>query len=157
MEARQARSTRTLLWAGAAITACAAVFFPRIEGIRSDDESWWTLLTFFVPDDTEGLVLVPLVIVLTIALFAIVGRWAWDDSAARNRPAKVGFVCGLLGLLGVLAFFISAPIVFGGLGVTLGVEGQRRSEAEGRGRLAVAAIAVGAVSFGLGAAIWAFA
>ena len=156
VETRQARSRRTLLWAGAAITAWAAIFFPRIEAIRSDDESWWRLLTFFVPQDTEGLVLVPLVIVLTIALFAIVGRWAWDDSGGRNRPAKVGFVCALLGLVGVLAFFVSAPIVFGGLGVTLGAEGRRRSQAEGRGALAIAAIAVGAVAFGVGAAIWTF-
>jgi hypothetical protein len=32
----------------------------------------------------------------------------------------------------------------------------RRSEVEGRGGLAVAAIAVGAVAFALGAAIWVF-
>jgi hypothetical protein len=47
--------------------------------------------------------IVPLVIVLTIALFALLGGWAWKG--AGNRPAKVGLVCGILGLVGVLAFF----------------------------------------------------
>jgi hypothetical protein len=80
---------KTLLWAGAAVTASAAVFFPRVEGIRDKDESWWRLAAFFVPQDLEGVVLVPVVILLTIALFALVGRWAWGDGG-RNRPAKVG-------------------------------------------------------------------
>jgi len=148
---------KTLLWAGAALTASAAVFFPRVQGIRDTDDSWWRLATFFVPQDREGLVLVPLVILLTIALFGVVGRWAWEDSSARNRPAKVGFVCALLGVVGVLAFFVSAPIIFGGLGATLGVEGRRRRDTEGRGALAAAAIAVGAAAFAVGAAIWVFA
>ena len=141
---------------GAAVTAWAAIFFPRIEGIRSSDDSWWTLATFLVPQDTEGLVLVPLVIVLTIALFAIVGRRAWTDASGRNRPAKAGLVCALLGLLGVLAFFVSAPIILGGLGATLGLEGWRRRSTKGRGTLAAAAIAVGAAAFVIGAAIWTF-
>ena len=102
---------KKVLWIGAAITAAAAIFFPRIQGIRADDESWWRLLTFVVPQDTEGLILVPLVIVLTLALFALLGRWSWNDPEAQNRPAKVGFACGLLGLVGVLAFFLSAPII----------------------------------------------
>ena len=142
---------------GAAVTASAAVFFPRVEGIRDSGESWWRLATFFVPQDWEGVVLVPVVVLLTVALFAFVGRWAWEDAGARNRPAKVGFVCALVGLLGVLAFFLSAPIILGGLGVTLGAEGRRRTATEGRGALAAAAIAVGAVAFAIGAAIWVFA
>jgi len=156
VEARTLRPRR-LLWAGAAVTACAAIFFPRIEGIRNSDDSWWRLVTFPVPQDTEGLILVPLVILVTIALFATVGRWAWADASGGNRPAKVGLVCALLGLLGVLAFFLSAPIILGGLGATLGIEGRRRRDTEGRGTLAAAAIAVGAAAFAVGAAIWTFA
>jgi hypothetical protein len=147
---------KKLLWIGAAITAAAAIFFPRIEGIRADDESWWRLVTFVVPQDTEGVILVPLVIVLTVALFALLGRWAWNDPEAQNRPAKVGLACGLLGLVGVLAFFLSAPIVLGGLAVTLGLEGRRRAGTQGRAKLAAAAIVVGAVAFAIGAGIWAF-
>ena len=157
MEARTPRRKKSLLWAGAAVTASGAIFFPRVQGIRDTGDSWWRLATFIVPQDREGLLLVPLVILLTIALFASIGRWAWNDASGRNRPAKVGFVCALLGFVGVLAFFVSAPIVFGGLGVTLGAEGRRRRDIEGRGALAAAAIAVGAAAFALGAAIWAFA
>ena len=85
---------KSRLWIGAGITAPAAIFFPTIEGIRSDDESWWRLLTFFVPQDTEGVILVPLVVALTIAVFGLLGRWAWNDPDAQNRPARVGLICG---------------------------------------------------------------
>jgi hypothetical protein len=156
VEARTLHTKKTLLWAGAAVTASASVFFPKVEAIRDKGDSWWRLATFVVPQDREGLVLVPLVILLTIALFAFVGRWAWEDASARNRPAKVGFVCALLGFAGVLAFFVSAPIIFGGLGATLGAEGLRRRDTEGAGALAAAALAVGAVAFAVGAAIWVF-
>jgi len=144
------------LWAGAVVTALAAVFFPRIQGIRDRDESWWRLVTFFVPQDLEGVVLVPLVIALTFALFALIGSWAWRGSATRNRPARTGLVCGSIGLVGVLAFFLSAPIILGGLAVTLGFEGRRRAGVEGGRALARAAIAVGTLAFSVGAAIWVF-
>ena len=149
--------TKTLLWAGAVVTASAAVFFPRIQGIRDEGDSWWRLAWFFVPQDMEGVILVPLVVLLTIALFALVGRWAWRDTGAANRPAKVGLVVGLLGLLGVLVFFVSAPIILGGLGITLGLEGLRRRQTDGGDKLAAAAIVVSAAAFLIGAAIWAFA
>ena len=57
----------------------------------------------------------------------------------------------------MLVFFLSAPIVLGGLGTTLGIEGLRRAKTEGRGALAIAAIAVGSVSVAVGASFWAFA
>jgi hypothetical protein len=155
VEARALRR-KTLLWVGAAVTAGAAVFFPRVQGIRDSDDSWWRLATFFVPQDWEGVVLVPLVILVTIALFAFVGRWGWEDAGGRNRPAKVGLACGFLGVAGVLAFWLSAPIIFGGLAVTLGAEGWHRAASEGRGAMATAAIVVGAVAFAVGAAIWGF-
>jgi hypothetical protein len=155
-EARAQRD-RTTLWRGALVTAAAALFFPKIEAVRNDDASPWQLAVFVVPGDREGLILIPLVILLTFALFALVGGWAWRDSEARNRPARVGLAAGLLGFVGVLAFFLSAPIIFGGLAVTLGIEGRRRGETEGRSGEAVAAIAVGAVAFLVGAGIWVFA
>ena len=155
--AARAPYSRKTLWIGAVVTALAAVFFPRIQGIRDRDESWCRLVWFVVPQDAEGVILVPLVILLTLGLFALVGRWAWKDTDGRNRPASFGLVCSLLGLLGVLLFFLSAPIILGGLGTTLGLEGRRRSPAEGRGTLAAAAIVVGIVAFAVGASIWAFA
>lgn len=148
---------KTALWVGTAVTATAAILFPKIESIKNNDEPLWRLAVFFVPGDREGLLLVPLVIVLAIALFALVGGWAWKDTDARNRPAKVGLICAVLGLVGVLAFFLSAPIILGGLAVTLGLEGRRRSATEGRATQALAAISVGSIAFAVGAAIWVLA
>jgi hypothetical protein len=145
--------SRTLLWSGAAATAFAAVFFPHLEAVKNEDKPIWE----FWPHDREGMILVPLIIVITIALFALLGGWAWSAKAAGNRPAKVGLVCAILGLVGVLAFWLSAPIIFGGLGLTLGLEGRRRAGTEGRGRQALAAIVVGAVAFVVGAGIWVLA
>ena len=94
------RSQKTILWRAAAATAFAAVFFPHLEAVKNEDQPVWE----FWPHDREGTILVPLIILITLALFALLGRWAWSDTSARNRPAKVGLVCGLLGLVGVLAF-----------------------------------------------------
>jgi len=153
MQETQVRPQKTILWGGAAATALAAVFFPHLEAVKNEDRPLWELW----PHDREGLILVPLIIVFTIALFALVGGWAWSASSTSNRPAKVGLVCGILGLVGVLAFFLSAPIIFGGLAVTLGVEGRRRAGAEGKGTQALAALVLGAVAFVIGAGIWVLA
>jgi hypothetical protein len=149
----QETRSRTILWVGAAVTAVAAVFFPHLEAVKNEDRPLWE----FWPHDREGWILAPLVIVLTFALFAILGGWAWSARASSNRPARVGLVCAILGLVGVLAFWLSAPIVLGGLGFTLGLEGRRRAGTEGRGRQALAAIVVGAVAFVVGAGIWVLA
>jgi hypothetical protein len=146
---------KTMLWVGAAATAAAALFFPKMEAIKNNDVPPWELAVFFIPSDREGLLLVPLVIVLTIALFALLGGWAWKG--AGNRPAKVGLACGILGLVGVLAFFLSAPIILGGLALTLGMEGRRRAGAEGKGNQALGALVLGAVSVLIGAGIWVLA
>lgn len=147
---------RKLLWSGAAATAAAALFFPKIEGIRNHGRSPWQLAIFFVPLDVEGLILIPLIVAATIGLFWFVGGWAWRDAGGRNRPARVGWVCGVLGLVGVVAFWLSAPIVLGGLAITLGLQARRLVESEGRKGETVAAIVVGTCSFALGAAMWAF-
>ena len=56
-------------------------------------------------------------------------------------------------MLGVVAFFISGPIVLGGLAATLGLEGRRRS-IEGRGRVATVSVVVGVLAFLGGTALW---
>jgi len=145
--------SRTILWVGAAATALAAVFFPHLEAVKNEDRPIWE----FWPHDREGMILVPLIIVLTVALFALLGGWAWSARTGSNRPARVGLVCAILRLVGVLAFWLSAPIILGGLGLTLGLEGQRRAGTEGRGLQALAAIVVGAVAFVVGAGIWVLA
>jgi hypothetical protein len=153
MEQTHAQAPKTMLWAGAAVTAFSAFFFPHLEAVKNEDRPFWE----FWPHDREGLVLAPLVIVLTLGLFALLGGWAWSTRNTNNRPARVGLVCGILGLVGVLAFWLSAPIIFGGLGLTLGVEGRRRAGTEGRRGQALAAIVVGAIAFVVGAGIWVLA
>jgi hypothetical protein len=59
----------------------------------------------------------------------------------------------LLAVVGVLAFFVSAPIVLGGLAATLGLEGRRRTE-EGRSRTATAAVVLGVLACLGGTALW---
>ncbi|MGH8894565.1 MAG: hypothetical protein ACRDWY_14865 [Actinomycetes bacterium] len=149
----QKMRSHPMLWGAAAATAFAAVFFPHLEAVKNEDRPIWE----FWPHDREGLVLVPLILVLTLALFALLGGWALSTRTTSNRPATVGAVCAILGLVGVLAFWLSAPIILGGLGLTLGLEGRRRSGTEGRGRQALAAIVIGAVALVVGAGIWVLA
>jgi hypothetical protein len=136
------------LWVGAVLTATAAVLFPRLSAALHEGEAVSEL-------DGEAAVLLPVVALATLALFALVGGWAWRGESTSNRPARVGLVSGMLGLAGaLLASSLSAPIVLGGLAVTLGLEGMRRTRHEGKRRHTLAAIALGAVSVLAGAAIW---
>jgi hypothetical protein len=135
-----------LLIRGAGLTAVAAVLFPRLNAVLHEGEAIWQL-------DTEAAVLIPIVVAVTLALFATVGRWACRESA-RNRPASVGLGFGIAAIVGVIAFWISAPIIFGGVALTLGIEGGRRTAVLGRGRLARAAVILGAIAVVGGAAIW---
>ena len=139
-----ARSKATL-WRGAAVTAVAAVLFPRLNAVLHEGQAFWQV-------DTEAAVLIPIIVALTLALFAAVGSWAWRGE--RNRPATVALACGVLAIAGVVAFFVSAPIVFGGLAVTLGAEGRRRSVSEGKATRALGALVLGTVAVIGGAAIW---
>ena len=147
MQETRARSKKRVLWIGAVATAIAAVLFPRLQAVIHEDVAIWEL-------DSEAQVLDPLIVVLTLALFGLLGSWAWRSKSGTSRPAKVALVSGVLGLVGVVAFFLSVPIILGGLAVTLGVEGTRRAAQEGRGRYALVGTILGAVAFVVGAAIW---
>jgi hypothetical protein len=147
---------RSTLWSWATATAAAALFFPKIEGIRNHGRSPWQLLYFFVPLDLEGLILGPLVIAVTFVLFWLVGGWALRNASGRNRPARVGLVCGLLGLVGIVAFWLSVPIILGGLAIMLGLQARRLVAAEGRGGEAVAALVAGTCALAVGAVMWSF-
>ena len=143
-ESRMA-GTRTNLWKGAGVTAFAALLFPRINAVIYDNEKIWHL-------DSEAAMLAPLVVVLSLALFAAVGPVAWRGG--DNRPAVVSLVTGALSIVGIVAFWISAPIMFGGLAVTLGIEGVQRAPESQRRRLAVAGIVLGVVGALAGAGLW---
>ena len=147
---------RSTLWLFATATAAAALFFPKIEGIRSHGRSAWQLFYFFVPLDVEGLILIPLIIAGAFGLFWFVGSWALRDAGRRNRPARVGMVSGILGLVGVVAFWLSAPIILGGLAIMLGLDARRLAATEGRGREAVVALVAGICAVAVGAIMWAF-
>jgi hypothetical protein len=147
------RSTLVLF---AAATAAAALLFPKVEGIRNHGRSAWQLLIFFVPLDIEGLILIPLVVAATFALFWFVGGWALRDVGGRNRPARVGLACGILGLIGVIAFWLSVPIILGGLAVMLGLQARHLAPTQGRGGEAVAAIVMGVGAVAVGAIMWSF-
>lgn len=147
---------RSTLWLFATATAAAALFFPKIEGIRNHGRSPWQLLIFFVPLDFEGLILVPLIVAATFALFWFLGGWALRDAGGRNRPARVGLVCGLLGLVGIVAFWLSVPIILGGLAIMLGLQARRLRATEGRSGEAVAALVAGTCAVAAGAVMWSF-
>lgn len=138
-------ATRANLWKGAGLTAFAAVLFPRVNAVIYDHERIWQL-------DREAAVLAPLVVVVCLALFAAIGTAAWRGTG--NRPALVSLVCGVVAILGVLAFFVSAPIMFGGLAITLGVEGLRRAPDRGRRGLAIAGTTLGVLGALAGATLW---
>lgn len=135
------------LWIGAAATALAAGLFPRLNAVLNEDVPIWQF-------DPEARVLLPIVVVFPLLLFAFLGRWAWRDSTGQNRPAKVGLICGALAVVGFLAFFLSLPIAFGGLALTLGVEGRRRAPMQGHGRHALIAMLLGAIAAAGGIAVW---
>ena len=137
------RST-TRLWQGALATGVLAGLAPRVNAVIYDHEHIWHL-------DPEARVLFPIVVALPLLLAATVGLWAWRGP--HNRPALVGLVLAVVAVLGVLAFFLSAPIVFGGVAATLGLEGRRRAD-QGRARMATVAVAVGILACLGGTALW---
>lgn len=134
----------TRLWQGSLATGVLAGLAPRVNAVIYDHEHIWHL-------DPEARVLFPIVVSLPVLLGATVGLWAWRGP--HNRPALVGLVLSVLAVLGVAAFFLSAPIVFGGLAATLGLEGRRRST-EGRGSFATVSVVVGLLACAGGTALW---
>jgi hypothetical protein len=134
----------TRLWQGALATGVLAGLAPRVNAVIYDHEHIWQL-------DSEARVLLPIVVALPLLLAATLGRWAWRGRL--NRPAAVGLALAVASVLGVVAFWLSAPIILGGLGATLGLEGRRRA-AEGRGTRATVAAVVGILACLGGTALW---
>jgi len=134
-------------WRAATATALAAVSFGRLNAVLYDHERIYQL-------DREAAILIPIVFALALALFAIVGSRALRPSAETNRPARAALVAGILSVVGVVAFWLSVPIILGGLAVTLGVEGLKRSPFEGSRRRALAAIALGTLAATANAVLW---
>lgn len=137
------RST-TRLWQGALATGVLAGLAPRVNAVIYDHERIWHL-------DPEARFLLPIVVALPFVLAATVGRWAWRGP--RDRTARTGLVLSLVAVVGVLAFFVSAPIVFGGVAATLGIEGRRRADEDGA-RTATVAVMLGVLACLGGTALW---
>jgi hypothetical protein len=145
LEHTRTQSTTTRLWTGAAAAAFAALLFPRVNAVIYDHEKIWQL-------DSEAKVLAPLVVVVTFLLFAAIGLPLWRT----GRLASASVVIGVVGLLGVVAYWMSVPIALGGLAVTLGTEALHRDDAGLRRGRAQAGVALGAVAMLAGAVLWLF-
>lgn len=135
------------LWVGAALTATTAVLFPRLNAVLHDGQALWEL-------DGEAAAFIPIIVGVTLLAFATLGRWSWRSDTGTNRAARTGLVCGVVGLVGIVAFWVSAPIIFGGLGLTLGLEAVRRAALAGRRGEALAASVLGTAAVLVGATVW---
>jgi hypothetical protein len=133
----------TRLWQGALATAVLAGLAPRVNAVLYDHDRIWHL-------DPEARVLLPIVVALPLVMAATVGMWAWRGS--RSRTARTALLLAALGILGVLGFFVSLPIVFGGIAATLGLEARRRGSTRG----ATIAIGLGLLACLAGTALWLF-
>ena len=139
--ATAARRDTLPLWRASFITALGAVLFPRLNAVLHQGQSIWEL-------DPEAAVLAPLAVVVCLALFALLGRMLWRGTATAAASATLGVVA----VLGLVAFWISAGIMLGGLAVTLGVESLRRP---GQRRwLAWIGILLGSFAATVNAAAW---
>lgn len=141
------RAATTRLWWAGLLTLVAAVGFPRLNDYLSSSENGGRL-------DREEVIGLIVVAVVTLLLFGVLARWAVHAPADSGRPAKVGLVCSILGLVGILVFFVSAPIILGGLGAALGYEARRRAAVAGHGRMAFAAMVIGGTAALIGMVIW---
>lgn len=132
---------------GALLTAAAAVVFPRLNAVLHDGQAPWEL-------DAEAAAFIPIIVAITLLVFTTLGRWSWRADSGTNRAARTGLICGVLGILGIVGFWISAPIIFGGLALTLGLEAVRRAALAGRRGEAMVASTLGTISVLAGAGIW---
>jgi hypothetical protein len=138
------RTGTTRLWQGALATAVLAGLAPRVNAVLHGRQHIWEL-------DPEARVLLPVVLALPFLLAGTVGLWAWQGP--RNRPAVVGLVLAVCAVVGVLVFFLSGPIVFGGVAATLGLEGRRRAD-EGHAGMATVAVVIGILACLVGTGLW---
>jgi hypothetical protein len=104
--------------------------------------------------DREELIGLIAIAAATVLLFGVLARWAVQAPPDSGRPATVGLVCSILGLAGILLFWVSAPIILGGLGATLGYEARRRRALAGHGHMALAAVVIGGVAALIGIVVW---
>ena len=141
------RASTTRLWWAGLLTLVAAIGFPRLNDYLSNTENGGRL-------DREEVVFLIVIAAVTLLLFGLLARWAVHAPTGSGRPAKVGLVCSVLGLVGILAFFVSAPIILGGLGATLGYEARKRTAVAGHGRMALAAMVIGGTAALIGIIIW---
>jgi hypothetical protein len=133
-------TSRAPLWTGAAVTAAAAVLLPRVNAVIYDHEKIWHL-------DPEARVMAPLVVVVTLVLFAAIGLPLWN----RRGLATGALVVGIASLLAVVAFWVSLPIILGGLALTLGRGCLSRGDSRMRARVGLTLGALGVLA---GAALW---
>ena len=135
--------TTSLLWKGAAITAVAALLSPRLHHVIHEDGTLWDF-------DSEARVLAPVVVVVALALFAAIGYPIWRT---RGNGIAIGsLVVGILSVAAFVAFWISAPIILGGIAVTLGLGALGRPTASRP--MAYVGIALGAIAFVGNVATW---
>lgn len=140
---RTRTATPSLFWKGAAVTAAAALLFPRINAVMYDHEKIWHL-------DKEAAFLAPIVVVLSLTVFVAIGLPLLRTGRAATGSLIVGAVAVLSG---VVAYWISAPIMLGGLAVTLGLSALEQPQRGGRG-FARAGVVLGAVGVVGGAVLW---
>jgi hypothetical protein len=141
------RAARTRVWWAGLLTLVAAAGLPRLNDYLSPSENGGRL-------DREELIFLIVIAAVTVLLFGVLARWAVQAPPHSSRPATVGLACSVLGLAGILLFWVSAPIVLGSLGATLGYEARRRRALAGHGRMALAALVLGGVAALIGIVVW---
>jgi hypothetical protein len=113
----------------------------------------------YVVNDDEGNDVVGWLVASAIAaaVAAFVFLWliprATRDPADTDRPATVGLVVSVLGLLAVVVFWLGLPYVLGAGGALLGRIAQTRAAQPGHGWRARAAVVIGILAVVAGIAI----
>jgi hypothetical protein len=102
------------------------------------------LSTVLPPVYADQLRALPIVLVVLLVVAAALFFFAVPRASRSNRPAVLGLVFGILGLLFLPAFWSGLPIVLGAAGALLG----RMERTTGRG-LARAAVIVGIAAIAL--------
>lgn len=148
MEIAPSSIIRARIWISAAVTILVAAALVQIGDAVQAGHVHWNLDKFRQ---------MGIIAALGLAIFVTVVPWAAGAPAGSKRTAATGLVCGILGLASIVVFFLSAPVLLGGAGITLGWESFRRSSRGGGRGLASAAIGAGGLAVATGSAIWLFA